>query len=79
MNFFSQILQAIMDGYNPVQILLGILSNNLPNNNPIYQNLSSMIQNKDEKGLEAFARNLAHEKGVDFDTEFANFRRNLNA
>jgi hypothetical protein len=37
-----------------------------------------MIQNKDVSGLEAFARNLAREKGIDFDTEFANFKRNLN-
>lgn len=78
MNFFSQILQAIMGGQNPIQILLGILSNNMPNNGPVYQNLSSMIQNKDVQGLEAFARNLAQEKGIDFDTEFANFKRNLN-
>ena len=78
MNLFNQILQAIIGGSNPVQILLGILSNNMPNNNPIYQNLSSMIQNKDVSGLEAFARNLAREKGIDFDTEFANFKRNLN-
>jgi hypothetical protein len=29
-----------------------------------------MVQTKDASGIEAFARNICKENGVDFDTEF---------
>ena len=72
-----QLLGQIMNGQNPVQLLLSILSQNMPSNNPAYNNLSSMAQNQDAKGLELFARNLAATKGLDFDKEFNNFKKNL--
>ena len=42
--------------------------------NPMYQNLAKMIQEHDEEGLKALARNLAESQGKDFDKEFASFK-----
>jgi hypothetical protein len=55
---------------------MNILSNNLQSGTPVYNNLATMTQNQDARGLEAFARNLAASKGLDFDRAFADFKRN---
>lgn len=47
------------------------------NQNPILQNLATMIKNNDSAGIEAFARNLAESQGKDFDKEFASFKSRL--
>lgn len=47
---------------NPQQIINKVLGNN-----PMAGNLMSMINNKDTKGIEQMARNLAKEKGQDPD------------
>ena len=77
MNFFNSILQMIMSGQNPVQLLMNILTQNMGANNPSYNNLSNMVQHQDARGLEAFARNLAQTQGLDFDQAFADFKRGL--
>ena len=77
MNFFNQLLQQIMGGLNPVQLLMGILSQNMKPNNPSYNNLSNMVQHQDARGLEAYARNLAQTQGLDFDSSFADFKRKM--
>lgn len=76
MDFFRSLLNMIMGGQNPVQLLMNILSNNLQSGTPVYNNLATMTQNQDARGLEAFARNLAASKGLDFDRAFADFKRN---
>ena len=45
--------------------------------NPLYQNLARMIQNHDNAGIEALARNLMESQGKDFDKEFASFKNRL--
>ena len=45
--------------------------------NPMYQNLARMIQNHDNAGIEALARNLMESQGKDFDKEFASFKNRL--
>lgn len=72
-----QLIGQIMQGQNPMQLLMSIIQSNMPNNSPMYSNLTTMVQNQDNKGLELFARNLAASKGLNFDQEFANFKRNL--
>ena len=44
---------------------------------PVYQNLAQMIQNHDNAGIEALARNLMESQGKDFDKEFASFKNRL--
>ena len=48
------------------------------NNNPIIENAVNLAQNRDISALEMIARNLAQQRGLDFDKEFSNFMRSLN-
>lgn len=57
---------------NPKQMVMNLLRQNMTSN-PMVNNLMSMAQNGDSKGVENFARNFCKEKGVDFDTEFSKF------
>lgn len=61
---------------NPLQ-MIGLLMGNPKQfinralgNNPMTGNLINLVGNKDEKGIEQMARNLAKEKGKDADQMF---------
>ena len=41
---------------------------------PVGKNLYELAQANNTQGIEQFARNLCASRGVDFDTEFTNFR-----
>ena len=47
------------------------------NSNPVFANLIDMANKGDTKGVEEFARNIMKEKGMDYDTEFNNFKDNF--
>jgi len=72
-----QLLQLIKNGNNPQQLLMNVLKQQ-GNNNPIIQNATNLAKNGNISALEQIARNLAQQKGLDFDTEFANFKNYLN-
>ena len=63
---------------NALQILLTRLLNS-PRfaNNPMAQNVIAMINNGNMAGVEEFGRNIARERGVDFDSAFADFKKNF--
>jgi hypothetical protein len=44
---------------------------------PMGQNLFKLAQSHDMKGLEQIARNLCAQKGLDYDSEFAAFKKTL--
>ena len=71
-----QIVQMIKNGGNPQQIVLNMLEQSATGN-PIVQNLMALAKDNNKQGIENFARNLMKEKGLDFDTEFNAFRKNL--
>lgn len=62
------ILQALMQ--SPQQII-----NKAFGNNPMGNNLVNMVNNRDAKGIEQMARNLAKEKGKDADKLFDQFKK----
>jgi hypothetical protein len=64
------ILQALMQ--SPQQII-----NKAFGNNPMGNNLMNLVNNKDAKGIEQMARNLAKEKGKDPDQLFDQFKKQL--
>ena len=72
-----QLIQLIKGGRNPQQLIMNILKQN-GNNNPILNNAINMAQNGNVSGLEMVARNLAAQKGLDFDREFANFKSQIS-
>lgn len=65
-----QLLQALNS--NPQQVVKQILGNN-----PMANNLVNLIGNRDTKGLEQMARNLANEKGVDADKLYNAYKQKL--
>ena len=46
-------------------------------NTPLGANLLQLAQQGQTAEIEKIARNICKEKGVDFDQEFNNFRKNL--
>lgn len=58
---------------NPMQLLQMLRQNQ----NPMMQNLASMIEKHDTAGIEALARNLMKSQGKDFDKEFSSFKARL--
>ena len=72
-----QLLQLIKNGNNPQQLLMNVLKQQ-GNNNPIIKNATNLAKNGNISALEQIARNLAQQKGLDFDTEFANIKKYLN-
>ena len=72
MNLLNLIKQYMMQGLTPQNIL-----SKMSINNPMLNNVITMAQNGDTKGVETFARNICQQRGMDFDTEFSKFKQNL--
>ena len=68
-----QLIQLIKSGNNPQQLIMNIFQQQ-KGNNPILDNAMKIAQNGNISGLEMIARNIAQQKGLDFDKEFANFQ-----
>ena len=68
-----QLIQMIKGGKNPQQLILNILQQQ-GQNNPIINNAVNMAQNGNTSGLQMLARNLAAQRGIDFDKELANLK-----
>lgn len=71
-----QLIQMIKGGKNPQQLVLNILQQQ-GQNNPIINNAINMAQNGNSSGLQMLARNLAAQRGLDFDKEIANLKNQL--
>ena len=69
-----QLIQQIKQGKNPQQLMMGILESQAMQS-PVYANLLQMAKNGRTAEIEAFARNVAKEKGIDFDKEFSQFKK----
>ena len=64
----------IQKGYNPEQIMLNVLEQRM-GGTPMGNNLISLAKQGNYKEIENIARNLASQKGMDFDKEFMAFRK----
>lgn len=73
MNPFQIISQYMTKGLTPKGIV-----KNMVGSNPIFNSLIDMAEKGDSKGVEAFARNMLKERGLDFDKEMQNMRKVLN-
>lgn len=72
-----KLIQMIKNGGNPQQLVLSMIENGAATNNPILAKLVELAKNKDEKGIEQFARNYFSERGLDFDKEFNAFKQSF--
>lgn len=71
-----QLIAAIKSGQNPQQLMLSILEGRM-SGTPLGQNLLQLAKQGDTQGIEQIVRNLSKQQGVNFDTEFAAFRKML--
>ena len=69
------LIQMIKGGQNPQQLLMSIMEQGPAAQNPMFSNLLSLAKNGKGKEIETIARNMAKEKGMDFDKEFNAFKQ----
>jgi hypothetical protein len=67
-------LGQIKRGYNPEQIMMNVLEQRM-GGTPMGDNLISLARQGNTKEIEKIARNLASQRGMDFDKEFNAFRK----
>ena len=73
-NNMMQFVNMIKNNQNPQEFIMGILEQKAQQN-PMYKNLIGYIKNGDTQQTENFVRNVAKEKGIDFDKEFNSFKQ----
>lgn len=67
-------LGQIKRGSNPEQIMMNILQQRM-GGTPMGDNLISLARQGNSQEIERIARNLASQRGMDFDKEFSAFRK----
>lgn len=71
------LVQMIKSGANPQQLVIKVMENGMTQNNPVMANLLDLAKHNRGDEIERVARNLYKERGLDFDKEFNNFKKNL--
>ena len=59
---------------NPQEFVMNMLQERA-GQNPVFSNLVDMVQKGDTNGIETVVRNIAQERGIDFDKEFNSFKQ----
>lgn len=70
----QEFMSMIKQGYNPQQIVMNVLQNQM-GGTPMGENLIKLAQSGNTAEIEKIARNLASQRGVDFNKEFKAFRQ----
>jgi hypothetical protein len=73
-NNMIDVMKFIKNG-NPQEIVMNMLQKDAKGGNQIAGTLIQMINSGDSQGIERVARNIAKEKGIDFDKEFNSFKQ----
>ena len=73
MNFFQ-----MLKGGNPQQMVMKMMNNPQMANNPIAKNMFNMAKNGDLQGIEEMGRNIAKERGIDFDKAINDFKNQFH-
>ena len=60
---------------NPQEFVTSMVRNSANQGNPVMKNLYNLIQTGNTKEIENVARNIAAERGIDFDKEFNSFKQ----
>ena len=68
-----ELIKMIKSGQNPQQLLMSILEQSAMTS-PMGANLLSLAKKNKTSDIERIARNIAKEKGLDFDAEFNAFK-----
>lgn len=70
----NSLMNVIKSG-DPQKFVMNVLQQKAQQGNPMFTNLLGMVQSGDTKGIEDIARNIAKEKGIDFEKEFNSFKQ----
>ena len=73
---YIKLIQAIRNGQNPQQLVMGVLEGEMANT-PMGKNLLQLVKQNKTEDIEKIARNICAQHGIDFDKEFANFKKSL--
>lgn len=73
---YMKLLQAIRNGANPQQLVMGVLEGQMANT-PMGKNLLQLVKENKTSEIEKIARNICAQHGIDFDKEFASFKQSL--
>ena len=68
-------IMNIMRSGNPQMMVKNMLEQSASTGDPMARNLLEVVNSGNEKQLEQIARNVAREKGIDFDKEFNSFKQ----
>ena len=60
---------------NPQEFMHQMMNNSQVMRNPMAKNIIDMAQKGDIEGIEQMGRNIAKEKGIDFDKAFSDFKK----
>lgn len=71
MSIFGQMMKG---GMNPQSMMKQMMGNNQIMGNPMTKNIMEMAQKGDISGIEQIGRNMAKERGIDFDKAFSEFK-----
>lgn len=71
----SDFMNLVNGCKDPKTFAMNLLQAKAGEDNPVIQNLFNLAQQGNSTEIEKIARNIATEKGVDFDKEFNAFRQ----
>lgn len=74
MQNLSQMMSLVKSG-NPQHMVMSMLEQNANQGNAIAANLMQLAKQGNTREIEQIARNIAKEKGIDFDKEFNSFKQ----
>lgn len=76
-NQFSEMaeMMSMIRGGNPQTLVMSMLEQSASTGDPMSQNLLFLVNSGNERKIEEVARNVAKEKGIDFDKEFNSFKQ----
>ena len=60
---------------NPQAFIQQMMNNSQVMSNPMVKNIIDMAQKGDVEGIEQMGRNIAKERGIDFDKAFSDFKK----
>ncbi len=69
-----QFIDMIKNQPNPQELVVNMLRANAKQN-PVFNNLIHLIEEENTKEIESIVRNIATERGIDFDKEFNSFKQ----
>lgn len=71
-----QLMQMLKQCGNPQDFVCNMVEERM-GGNPLFSNILALAKNGRGNEIEAIARNMMKEKGLDFDKEFNSFRKTL--